>query len=174
MSISTYADEIKPDSSEIGYDRSIRGERSLIASILNRCIIDSCLYKYPRHPNKRGFQRLKNIKMKALVIAFMRILSKKRRKNDDILLIMRRFILTDRNFEYISRKITTIEEDLAWEARKFITYDNNMFQTYCDYIDIEPDYLRIKILDYLFLYDNGQAKKISHTYHDKELESIMN
>lgn len=88
---------------------------SLVKAILNRAIEDAFLVKNPRRPNAKDFIVDKGKKLRD------------KRNNPD--------------FTYNTSKQ---KRYLAYEARQFLSKDNDVFCAYCEILDIDPDALAEK------------------------------
>jgi hypothetical protein len=132
-----------------------KGERALIAAIINQSISDGCSVRRPRHPSLRNTKKDKlNIRKQKLLLL-------------SCSLIFKKFINKKIKFPYyIFSIITRLEmlqihgEEIAWAGREFFNPDNEIFCFYCNLLDIEPVYLCKKVTDYFRKIDNGLYKKI--------------
>ena len=135
-----------------------KGERGLIASIINQSIVDGCSIKRPRPASLRNKDRDKSTinKQRALLVSCYKLLTSylkktKRKKR------FPHYIL------FLVNKIEILKigeaEEIAWSARVFIDDKNKLFCFYCDLLDMCPIYLSKKIHDYFRKIDDGIYKR---------------
>jgi hypothetical protein len=135
-----------------------KGERGLIASIINQSIVDGCSIKHPRPSALRNKERDKLTikKQRALLVSCHKLLSAYLKKTTK-----------KKRFPYyiffLANKIEILKtgeaEEIAWSARVFIDDKNKLFCFYCDLLDMCPTYLSKKIHDYFHKIDDGIYKR---------------
>lgn len=137
------------------FEEHLRGDRALIAAILNQAITDAYAYKRPLPPELRK-NRLKKYNKKKLAITYF----------VGMLMLEHPFLFDHWNILFLVdfmviykkkllNKLSTRKEELAWDARKFIDPENKLFTKYCDLIDIDAHYMANKCHKEFYKFDNG-------------------
>ena len=145
------------------------GCRGLIASIMNQAIFDGSKCRNPRPPWLRCEKRYKKLNhdQNIFFISLFNemnnfvdencILRKKEKKKK---VIFPYFIL--HIYQIIGTAKTSDVEKYAWEARQFMNEDSEIFNIYCDLLDLDPSYLSEKAKIHFGKVDRKEIKKVKY------------
>lgn len=129
------------------------GYKALISSILNLAVEDGLLYQRPRPPTIRGLTKIKKIRLLVGFCWCMRVIKEQDKHSLAVIHFCMKFIL--RYYELLARKTTSIREELAYEARKYINHHDRDFATYCHFLDVDSLYFEEKAHQYFYQFDHN-------------------
>lgn len=129
-------------------------ERKFIAAIINHAIEDAKIHKNPKPPYIAINIHKKYIQHFKIVFTHIEIFIKRKRKwTINALKLLNELMEI---LKSIIQKIKSYSNELlAYEARTFFNSKNKLFNKYCFFLDIDPEYLERKAKAYFQKYDQG-------------------